>query len=47
MTASTNYAGARVAAVNAATALASAGQNGITASDVDAVRAAFAAINVN
>ena len=45
MTASTKYAGARVAAVNAATAL--VGQNGITSSDVDAVKAAFSAINVN
>ena len=42
MTASTNYAGARVAAINAATAL-----NGPTSIEVAAVKAAFAAINVN
>ena len=42
MTASTNYAGARVAAINAATA-----SNGPNSIEVAAVKAAFAAINVN
>ena len=45
MTASTNYAGARAAAISAATAL--KGQNGIGDADLAAVKAAFAAINVN
>ncbi|MEQ1908772.1 MAG: M4 family metallopeptidase [Vicinamibacterales bacterium] len=45
MTASTNYAGARAAAISAATAL--NGQSGIGAADLAAVKAAFSAINVN
>ncbi len=47
MTASTTYAGARVAAVNAALALSNDPTSGVTAADVQSVRDAYAAINVN
>jgi len=47
MTSSTTYAGARVAVINAVTALVA--EDGVTfqPSDIDAVKAAYAAINVN
>ena len=47
MTSSTNYAGARVAAINAATALANEQPDTFGAADIQAVKDAYAAINVN